>query len=55
MSSGQNVNNMDSFNNDKPCLQQIDRFVAEGVNKVLVGNKSGVIDAFIDGLHRRRT
>ena len=39
MSSAQNVNGMDSFNNDMQWLQEIDRFVAKGLNKVLAGRR----------------
>lgn len=35
---------MDSFNNVKQWLQEIDRFATEGVNKLLVGNKSDMSD-----------
>jgi Ras-related protein Rab-1A len=31
---------MDTFNNVKQWLQEIDRYANEGVNKLLVGNKS---------------
>ena len=35
---------MDSFNNVKQWLQEIDRYATEGVNKLLVGNKSDMAD-----------
>ncbi|KAI6248905.1 GTP-binding protein ypt1 [Erysiphe necator] len=35
---------MDSFNNVKQWLQEIDRYATEGVNKLLVGNKSDISD-----------
>jgi Ras-related protein Rab-1A len=35
---------MDSFNNVKQWLQEIDRYATEGVNKLLVGNKSDMVD-----------
>ncbi|CAO3671716.1 unnamed protein product [Rhizopus stolonifer] len=38
------VTDADSFNNVKQWLQEIDRYAAEGVNKLLVGNKSDLID-----------
>eukprot|EP01086_Lenisia_limosa_P018271 TRINITY_DN9995_c0_g1_i1.p1 TRINITY_DN9995_c0_g1~~TRINITY_DN9995_c0_g1_i1.p1 ORF type:complete len:201 (-),score=68.93 TRINITY_DN9995_c0_g1_i1:137-739(-) len=34
------VTDQDSFNNVKQWLQEIDRYAAENVNKLLVGNKS---------------
>lgn len=34
----------DSFNNVKQWLQEIDRYATEGVNKLLVGNKSDMAD-----------
>jgi GTPase SAR1 family protein len=38
------VTDQDSFNNVKQWLQEIDRYAAEGVNKLLVGNKSDLVD-----------
>ena len=38
------VTDMDSFNNIKQWLQEIDRYATEGVNKLLVGNKSDMTD-----------
>ncbi|KAL4931417.1 uncharacterized protein BDV17DRAFT_15985 [Aspergillus undulatus] len=38
------VTNMDSFHNVKQWLQEIDRYATEGVNKLLVGNKSDMED-----------
>ena len=38
------VTDADSFNNVKQWLQEIDRYAAEGVNKLLVGNKSDLVD-----------
>ncbi|RMZ87884.1 hypothetical protein DV736_g4889, partial [Chaetothyriales sp. CBS 134916] len=38
------VTDMDSFNNVKQWLQEIDRYATEGVNKLLVGNKSDLTD-----------
>jgi len=35
---------VDSFNNVKQWLQEIDRYATEGVNKLLVGNKSDMSD-----------
>ena len=33
----------DTFNNVKQWLQEIDRYASEGVNKLLVGNKSDLV------------
>ncbi|KAL7964834.1 small GTP-binding protein [Trichoderma sp. SZMC 28014] len=46
------VTDMDSFNNVKQWLQEIDRYATEGVNKLLVGNKSDMSDKkeFADSL-----
>ena len=38
------VTDMDSFNNVKQWLQEIDRYATDGVNKLLVGNKSDMAD-----------
>ena len=38
------VTDMDSFNNVKQWLQEIDRYATDGVNKLLVGNKSDMTD-----------
>ncbi|RVX72891.1 GTP-binding protein ypt1 [Exophiala mesophila] len=38
------VTDQDSFNNVKQWLQEIDRYATEGVNKLLVGNKSDMSD-----------
>ena len=38
------MTDMDSFNNVKQWLQEIDRYATEGVNKLLVGNKSDMAD-----------
>jgi len=37
------VTDMDSFNNVKQWLQEIDRYASENVNKLLVGNKSDLV------------
>ena len=34
------VTDQDTFSNVKQWLQEIDRYATEGVNKLLVGNKS---------------
>ncbi|KAI8606945.1 ras-related protein rab-1A [Chytriomyces sp. MP71] len=38
------VTDQDTFNNVKQWLQEIDRYAVEGVNKLLVGNKSDLVD-----------
>ncbi|KAI8822456.1 GTP-binding protein ypt1, partial [Fimicolochytrium jonesii] len=38
------VTDQDTFNNVKQWLQEIDRYACEGVNKLLVGNKSDLIN-----------
>lgn len=38
------VTEADSFQNVKQWLQEIDRYATEGVNKLLVGNKSDLAD-----------
>ncbi|ORZ13511.1 GTP-binding protein ypt1 [Absidia repens] len=38
------VTDQDSFNNVKQWLSEIERYAAEGVNKLLVGNKSDLVD-----------
>jgi GTPase SAR1 family protein len=35
---------IDSFNNVKQWLEEINRYATEGVNKLLVGNKSDLTD-----------
>jgi Ras-related protein Rab-1A len=37
------VTDNDTFNNVKQWLQEIDRYASEGVNKLLVGNKSDLV------------
>ena len=37
------VTEMESFNNVKQWLHEIDRYATEGVNKLLVGNKSDLV------------
>jgi hypothetical protein len=56
------VTDMDSFNNVKQWLQEIDRYATEGVNKLLVGNKSDMTDKKVvdynvakEGLSRHRS
>jgi small GTP-binding protein len=55
------VTDMDSFNNVKQWLQEIDRYATEGVNKLLVGNKSDMADKKVveysvaKVFHRHRT
>lgn len=38
------VTDQETFNNIKQWLQEIDRYATEGVNKLLVGNKSDMED-----------
>lgn len=38
------VTEQESFNNVKQWFQEIDRYATEGVNKLLVGNKSDMTD-----------
>ncbi|ORY73884.1 ras family-domain-containing protein [Protomyces lactucae-debilis] len=38
------VTDQDTFSNVKQWLQEIDRYATEGVNKLLVGNKSDMTD-----------
>ncbi|CDS09371.1 GTP-binding protein ypt1 [Lichtheimia hyalospora FSU 10163] len=38
------VTDQDSFNNVKQWMQEIERYAAEGVSKLLVGNKSDMVD-----------
>ena len=38
------VTDQDTFNNVKQWMQEIDRYAAEGVNKLLVGNKNDMTD-----------
>jgi len=38
------VTDIDSFNNVKQWLQEIDRYASENVNKLLVGNKSDLVN-----------
>jgi GTPase SAR1 family protein len=44
LSKPQALTGVDSFNNVKQWLQEIDRYATEGVNKLLVGNKSDMSD-----------
>lgn len=37
------VVHIDTFSNVKQWLQEIDRYATEGVNKLLVGNKSDLV------------
>ncbi|EMR09239.1 GTP-binding protein ypt1 [Pneumocystis murina B123] len=38
------VTDQDTFNNVKQWLQEIDRYASESVNKLLIGNKSDMVD-----------
>lgn len=38
------VTDQESFNNIKQWLGEIERYAVEGVNKLLVGNKSDLVD-----------
>lgn len=38
------VTDQDTFNNVKQWMQEIERYAAEGVSKLLVGNKSDMAD-----------
>lgn len=38
------MTDQDSFNNVKQWMQEIERYAAEGVSKLLVGNKSDMVD-----------
>jgi Ras-related protein Rab-1A len=38
------VTDQDSFNNVKQWISEVDRYAAEDVEKVLIGNKNDLID-----------
>jgi len=40
LTPGETADSLDTFTNVKQWLQEIDRYAVEGVNKLLVGNKS---------------
>jgi Ras-related protein Rab-1A len=38
------VTNQDSFNNVEQWIREVDRYAAEDIEKVLIGNKNDLID-----------
>ena len=49
------VTEMETFNNVKQWLHEIDRYASEGVNKLLVGNKSDLVTKSRSTRRRQRT